>query len=58
MIELRPGVHCSNSLTFRMFGLEDINTNIMFLDIVDNVQKRNICLNVPSSQTFRSYLEY
>jgi hypothetical protein len=22
----------------------------------DNVQKRNICTNVPSSQTFRSYL--
>jgi hypothetical protein len=22
---------------------------------MDNVQKRNICINVPSSQTFRSY---
>jgi hypothetical protein len=23
---------------------------------MDNVQKHNICINVPSSQTFRSYL--
>jgi hypothetical protein len=25
--------------------------------MVDNVQKHNICTNVPSSQTFRSYLD-
>jgi hypothetical protein len=25
---------------------------------MDNVQKHNICTNVPSSQTFRSYLEF
>jgi hypothetical protein len=32
-----------------------------FLDedrTMDNVQKHNICTNVPSSQTFRSYLDY
>jgi hypothetical protein len=31
----------------------------VFLDkdrTMDNVQKHNICTNVPSSQTFRSYL--
>jgi hypothetical protein len=31
----------------------------VFLDkdsLIDNVQKHNICTNVPSSQTFRSYL--
>jgi hypothetical protein len=35
-----------------------INRNV-FLDkdrTMDNVQKHNICTNVPSSQTFRSYL--
>jgi hypothetical protein len=26
--------------------------------MLDNVQKHNICTNVPSSQTFRSYSEY
>jgi hypothetical protein len=25
--------------------------------MMDNVQKHNICTNVPSSQTFRSYLQ-
>jgi hypothetical protein len=26
--------------------------------MINNVQKHNICTNVPSSQTFRSYSEY
>jgi hypothetical protein len=33
------------------------NRPVYFLDkdkTMDNVQKRNICINVPSSQTFRS----
>jgi hypothetical protein len=36
----------------------DVSNNTSVLDkdkTMDNVQKRNICTNVPSSQTFRSY---
>jgi hypothetical protein len=58
--------HCHHGFTTPVY------TSIMFLDIiqqkegmavgnslslVDNVQKHDTCINVPSSQTFRSYLQ-